>query len=236
MTTELFDLLHQHGAALVGCGDLRAIEPEKRKDLPFGLSIAVAVDPRIILGLSEGPTAAYYEEYKRLNALLDQLDEMAAEFLTARGYHAFAKTRSTVEIDGSVHRTELPHKTVATRAGLGWIGNCALLVTESYGSAVRISTVLTDAPLRLSEPVNASKCGSCTVCRDICPAGAVSGRNWALDLDRDGFYDAHACRKTARERSGKAGIDESLCGLCILRCPWTQKYLAKSAEKEPGKK
>ena len=54
---------------------------------------------------------------------------------------------------------ELPHKTVATRAGIGWIGKCALLVTEKYGSAIRLTTVLTDMDLETDQPINGSKCG-----------------------------------------------------------------------------
>lgn len=63
------------------------------------------------------------------------------------------------------------------------------------------------------------------VCQEVCPAKAIKGLNWSVNIERDFFYNPYDCRKIARERSGKIGIDESLCGLCILECPWTKKYI-----------
>lgn len=54
---------------------------------------------------------------------------------------------------------------------------------------------------------------------------AVSGELWSVDRHRDELYKAHDCRKAARERAAKAGIDATLCGMCIYVCPWTQKYI-----------
>ena len=42
-------------------------------------------------------------------------------------------------------------KTAATRAGLGWIGKTALLVTPEWGPAVRLGTVFTYAALGAGE-------------------------------------------------------------------------------------
>jgi epoxyqueuosine reductase QueG len=99
--------------------------------------------------------------------------------LTNEGYKAFAKNRGKVIVDQSVKRSKLPHKTVATLSGLGWIGKCALLVTRDYGAAVRLTVTLTDAPLQTGKPINKSYCGACTECQKNCPAGAVSGKLWS---------------------------------------------------------
>ena len=82
-----------------------------------------------------------------MNDLLGSLVRRGAELLEDRGHKAkpFAATKQA--IDWNALTTRLPHKTVATRAGFGWIGKCALLVTKPFGSALRIATVLTDAPL-----------------------------------------------------------------------------------------
>jgi epoxyqueuosine reductase QueG len=68
---------------------------------------------------------------------------------------------TTYDIDSQTLSTGLPHKTTATLAGLGWIGKCALLVTERYGSAIRLTAVLTEAELPCGEPVSRSRCGAC---------------------------------------------------------------------------
>ena len=65
LNKEIKDLLLAAGASLVGFADLREIDPDARHNLPFGITIAKALNPRIMAGIIEGPTKDYYEEYKR---------------------------------------------------------------------------------------------------------------------------------------------------------------------------
>jgi epoxyqueuosine reductase QueG len=124
------------------------------------------------------------------------------------------------------YNTVLPHKTVATRAGIGWIGKSALLVTREYGSMIRLSSILTDAPLYFAEPIDDSACGGCTVCTKACPADAISGKRWQAGVAREDFFDALKCRKTASERAELGfGGGAIICGKCIVVCPYTQRYL-----------
>ncbi len=227
ISEEIRSELKQKGASIVGYADLSSLPEKDRKGYPYGIIIGVALIPEIVSGIRSGPTLQYYEEYKRVNTMLNELGEYTEALLKGKGFEALAKTKKVVEIDEGTIRTELPHKTVATRAGIGWIGKCALLVTEEYGSAIRITSILTNAVLDTGTPINNSRCGGCLICKNICPAGAVSGDIWDLNKDRDEFYNAFDCRNTARERSGRIGLNESLCGLCILACPWTQRYLKK---------
>jgi len=193
------------------------------------ISIAVALQAEIIREISNGPTRRYYGEYKRANELLSGLCAGAVETLRACGHKAVA-IEPTVEINEGVRRTlttPLPHKTVATRAGLGWIGKSALLITKEYGPAVRLATVLTDAPLETGEPIDDSGCGDCSECVVRCPAKAICGRNWKAGSPRDSIYDAFGCCAEAKERSRAIGIHATICGICINACPWTQKYLSR---------
>ncbi|MCL2544641.1 MAG: 4Fe-4S binding protein [Clostridia bacterium] len=226
LTERFRNALRAKGAALVGFADLGELPAEQRQGFPRGILIAMPWDPAALRSIEDGPTSAYHADYDGLNERLDALATYAESWLTTRGHRALAKTRAVVRESASVYGTLLPHKTVATRAGVGWIGKCALLVTRAYGSAVRISSILTDAPLQTDAPIDESACGSCEVCAAACPAGAVSGKPWHAGLPRAAFWDAEACRRTARERSLRS-LDKpiTLCGLCILRCPWTQRYL-----------
>lgn len=221
--------LVEKGASIVGFAELSSVSEEARRGFPYGIVFGVALDPAVVMGIKNGPTMEYYHEYKRLNSLLNELGEYTEKLLRDNGYAALAKTQSVVVVDDSTKRTELPHKTVATRAGIGWIGKSALLVTEEYGSALRISSVLTNAELKAGTPVNSSRCGDCTICKNCCPGGAISGKIWSVGIDRDEFYHAFDCRRAALERSGRIGLHETICGLCIVKCPWTQRYLAKHA-------
>lgn len=225
--SQIQEMLMEAGACKVGAGDLSALPEEQRRGLPRGISIAVAMNLDVINHLGAGMTSAYYDEYKRTNALLDELALLAAELLERQGYKAIPVIRKESKVSYREHASLLPHKTVATRAGMGWIGKNALLVTREFGSAVRITSVLTDAPLPCADPVNESSCGECTMCVSNCPGQAPLGPAWSADLSRGDFFDVLSCRKACIERSWCAVRGESLCSLCVLVCPWTQKAIEK---------
>ena len=113
------------------------------------------------------------------------------------------------------NRTKLPHKTVAVRAGLGWIGKSNVLLTPEYGGAVRLSSLLTDAPVEPCSHRMESLCGACQICTLACPAGAIKGAAWAIGMDRDLMFDMRACEATAMRLSlENFGDGETICGIC----------------------
>jgi len=225
LTGFIKDELLCHGADIVGIGDLRELPAEMRCGLPSGICVAVKYPTEVIRGIAALPTRAYRDWYHRLNERLDLLVTLGAQALRMLGYEAIAQTRARVGTGEDILHTVLPHKTVATRAGIGWIGKSALLVTEQFGSMVRISSILTNAPLETAEPVNESKCGDCMICTNACPAGAVSGRVWEVGLPREAIFDAARCRDTARARAMQGfGGDITICGKCIEACPYTRRH------------
>jgi len=231
LTSYIQDELLCHGADLVGFGDLTELPPDVRSNLPIGISVAVKYPKEIIKGIRDLPTKDYYDQYNLINKKLDMLVTLGAEALQAEGYQAIAKTMAVVEQDETDYSTILPHKTVATRARIGWIGKSALLVTEKYGSMIRISSILTDAPLKTAKPIVGSKCGGCHICKNACPAGAIKGNRWRVGVSRDEIYDAKLCREAARERAKQGfGIEITQCGKCIVVCPYTQRYLMEERE------
>lgn len=222
LTAELAAVLRESGADLVGFGDISGLSGA----WPRCVALAAALPVSIIRGIADGPTPDYYEQYHALNARLDSLAELAASYIRERGFRALAQT-TTVVVESAGYRTPFPHKTCATRSGLGWIGKSALLVTPAFGPAVRLSSVLTDAALdRLGEPINTSLCGGCTRCQDHCPGRAIQGGLWDVSVEREALVDVEACRQAARalawERLGKK---ITLCGRCIEVCPYTQSYI-----------
>ena len=232
MCSQIKAALLNRGASLVAFADLIQMPADVRHSMRFAISIAVALDPSIIAEVRTGPTPEYYSEYRRANALLSDLAKFAANMLKDYGFQAIPKEPTHVGIDPKTHSTILPHKTIATRAGLGWIGKCALLVTEEYGSAIRLTTVLTDAELETATPTDRQICGDCMVCVNLCPGNAPSGRNWNVNVHRDLFFNAFACARAARECAvTKIGVDDTFCGICISVCPWTIKYIKRQGDK-----
>ena len=214
------------GADIAGFGSLAELPGDVRADMPIGISVAVIYPKKVIQGIALLPTEEYREWYEKLNEKLDLIVTGGAEFLRGMGYNAVAQTRAYVGNGEIQNNMDLPHKTVATRAGIGWIGKSALLVTDEYGSAIRLSSILTDAPLTTAAPVDTSRCGECLICTDACPAEAVSGKEWHVRLYRDEFFDHVKCRKTAREREKQGFNGEvTICGKCIEACPYTQRYI-----------
>jgi len=229
LAKELYSVLHGAGAALVGFADMRQVPAEARQGLPRAVSIAVARDPFFVASLSNGPPPESPGEFRRNNELLDELRSLAVRVLQQHGHQAITRRTQQYGVDEATLSTVLPHKTAATRAGLGWIGRCAVLVTEAYGSAVRITTVLTDAPLPVGTPLDDSLCGDCRACVDACPGRAVTGRAWRLGVPREALLDAFTCRDTGKALSQARGLSENhYCAYCVAVCPQTQSYLRRA--------
>ncbi|MDD3714998.1 MAG: epoxyqueuosine reductase, partial [Atribacterota bacterium] len=129
--------LLEEGASLVGFADVSSLANDISTQFPYAISIAVALNPAIIAKINNGPTADYFEEYKKTNLFLSDLGKFTAKLLFNLGYKSFPLEPTTESFDRKTLTTFLPHKTIATRAGLGWIGKSALLTTKHYGSAIR---------------------------------------------------------------------------------------------------
>ena len=199
LAQEITQYLTEQGAVRVGFADLHGVTGAS---LPYGITALVALPREIVGPLVDQPHRAYYDAYQ-----------------------ATANTEEHLPT-GAEDRSPLPHKAVACRAGLGWIGKNNLLTTPDFGGAVRLCTVVTDAPLPTAEPILSSRCGSCRVCVDACPSSALYGTLWHTGLDRDDLFDHLLCERTAKERSGRSfGIPIAICGKCFAVCPYTQRYL-----------
>lgn len=171
----LTKILLQEGASAFGYAEISSLPAEIRYGLNYAVSIVTALDAAIVGRIGGGPDHAYYGEYRRANTLLARLGRHGARFLEEHGYTAMPLPPTGEGFDHHTLSIALPHKTVATRTGIGWIVKSALLITEQYGASIRLSTILTDAVLETAAPVNVSRCGDCAACVKKCPGR----RSWA---------------------------------------------------------
>lgn len=118
----------------------------------------------------------------------------------------------------------------AARAGLGFTGKNAMLISRRHGNWLLLATLLTrveftpDAPVKLSghaEPVGLL-CGKCTRCLDACPTAAFAA---------PGVIDARRCisyqtieNKGIIPRELRPAIGHHLfgCDVCLEVCPWNR--------------
>jgi epoxyqueuosine reductase QueG len=221
MTADDIDrLLHQDGVALWG---VAANEPRMAlaPELPRAISLVAHHDAAAMAGVEREPTAAYYADYKRLNALLDAAAAALAAALRAAGHAAEAVPATVCEdeydaVEDWGDAGVFAHKTAATRAGLGWIGKTALFVSPALGPWVRLATVFTDVDLSVGAPVTEGACGACRRCVDACPAGAGRDVTWSAGMPRDDLFDEKACEVYTERFDDLGGV----CGSCLAVCPY----------------
>ena len=229
---ELKNRLMAAGASLVGFADFTGAELPDGFDYPGGISIAVALEPKILAGIKDNPTKDYEAEYDLVNAKLNELSYMGEKILTEAGYSAKAITATIHNYDRANLKAPFQHKTTAIWAGLGWIGKLDVLVTEQYGSGLRFATVLTDLSPGEKDvkPIMESKCGDCVSCADACPAGASKRINWKFGMKREDLIDIMACNESITSRVKELGLNRAICGICLVSCPWTRRYIDENID------
>jgi epoxyqueuosine reductase QueG len=171
------------------------------------------------------PTAAYHDDYRRLNATLNDAGRAVADLLRDAGHRALvvdATLEDYDEVEDWGHAGVFAHKTAATRAGLGWIGKTALFVSPVWGPKVRLATVFTDLDLPSGVSVDTGRCGRCRRCVDACPAHAGRDVRWVAGMPRDELYDEAACEAYLDRFPELAGV----CGVCVAVCPFGRRALA----------
>ena len=150
------------------------------------------------------------------------------EKLDAVGSRLGAEYRVLVDANQHVDRE------AAARAGVGFYGKNTMLITRRHGSWVVLGTLVTAAELEPT-PQLALDCGSCRLCIDACPTGA---------LDEPGTLDANRClsywtqSKHPIPEAYREALEDRVygCDICQDVCPWNrgvEKRRAAAAEAGP---
>jgi epoxyqueuosine reductase len=152
-------------------------------------------------------------------------------------YDAYAEVRSRLDALGRrlggeyrvlVDANQHVDREAAARSGVGFYGKNTLLITRKHGSWVVLGTLVTTAELEPAPPLDLD-CGSCRLCIDACPTGA---------LDDPGTVDANKCLSywTQSKHSVPEPYREALedrvygCDICQDVCPWNRGIEKRRAD------
>jgi epoxyqueuosine reductase QueG len=219
---ELKNILKRNGATLVGFSDLGEKASPEFPHLRYAVTIVRRLSDTVVETINGKPTIMYFHHYRTTNTKLDLLALDAVDFIESQGYSALpiAASQST-NTDKDAYRGVFSHKTAAVLSGLGFIGKNALFITPEYGSKIRLATVLTDMPLSPEFPVMTGGCGSCEICKNACPAKAITGNNYVYGEARDTILDARRCSEHMKTYKdiGRGAV----CGICMRVCPYNQR-------------
>ena len=223
LETKIQEVLTKQGAAFVHFVDVSEFLPEQNRGLNTAILFGLALSPEFIAEVASNENYVRdlvlanrqdEDEFSQKELEVGRMADELAKFLQEQGYRAWSQSDKNQEenghYDSKSHTTPLPHKTIAVKAGLGWIGKHDLLITREWGSAISMCSVLTNVPIQVENtPEMQSRCGNCAICKEVCEPGAISGKSWSKGIDRDQLVDVQKC---------------TTCLKCLVHCPWTKSY------------
>jgi len=144
-------------------------------------------------------------------------------------YHAYAELREKLDALGRrlggdyrvlVDENDHVDREGAARSGVGFYGKNTMLITRRHGSWVVLGTLVTDVEIERSQPL-ALDCGSCRLCIDACPTGALDEPG-TLDSTRCLSYWSQAPGAIPEEYREELGAQVYGCDICQDVCPWNR--------------
>ncbi len=120
-------------------------------------------------------------------------------------------------------------RSLAVRAGLGWIGKSSMFVAPRYGSALFLCEILTDLELPPDPPFTRDGCGSCRRCVDACPNGCIDPDTRTIRADRCAAYLTIEHKgEFTEEQSALVGNHLFGCDECLRACPHNSRNTGRS--------
>jgi epoxyqueuosine reductase len=144
-------------------------------------------------------------------------------------YDAYAELREKLEALGCrlggayrvlVDENQHVDREAAARAGVGFYGKNTLLITRRFGSWVVLGTLVSDLALEPTPRLELD-CGSCTLCIEACPTGALDEPG-TLDATKCLSYWTQSAQPIPDEYQRALGAQVYGCDICQDVCPWNR--------------
>jgi epoxyqueuosine reductase len=154
---------------------------------------------------------AYGEDYHHV--IKDKLKELIAFIEEEIG---------EVNGRGFVDSAPVMDKAWAKKAGLGWIGKNANLITREQGSFFFIADLIIDLVIEADGPIT-DFCGTCTRCIDACPTDAIV-QPYVVDGSKCISYLTIELKDELLPKEFAGKMDNWMfgCDICQDVCPWNR--------------
>ncbi|MEE1944406.1 tRNA epoxyqueuosine(34) reductase QueG [Pedobacter sp. KR3-3] len=113
-------------------------------------------------------------------------------------------------------------KAWAQKAGLGWRGKNANLISKDAGSFFFLAELIIDLELEYDKPFVADHCGSCTRCIDACPTDAIVAPYTVDGSKCISYLTIELKNEIPAEFKGKMENWMFGCDICQDVCPWNR--------------
>ncbi len=202
-------------------GSAAALWPEARSVIMLAESYTPEVDPLAVLGAPDRGAVSVYAQGKDYHDLVKRR-------LKRLGRWLLEQAEPGAEIKVFVDTAPVMEKPLAQAAGLGWQGKHTNLLSRDLGNWFFLGAIFTTLELPV-DAAEASHCGTCTACLDICPTQAFPAP-YQLDARRCISYLTieHRGPVDAALR-GLMGNRIYGCDDCLAVCPWN-KFAQEAAE------
>lgn len=170
-----------NGADLVGVINVEALDEHAediQKILPGAKSVMVVAAKHSLAAIrSQNIQTGQFDTIHAYNQSA-RAAHTTSRFFESEGFPA-AAVPAFIPIDMQAPkkgmRGEICWRRAGVRAGLGSYGENGLLVTPEFGSAIRMSGLVTTAGLQADTPLKQDICDHCLRCAEACPVNALSG-------------------------------------------------------------
>jgi epoxyqueuosine reductase len=149
---------------------------------------------------------ARYTWYDGYTVLRERLDELGRRLGGEYG----------VFVDANQH----VDREAAVRSGVGFYGKNTMLITRRHGSWVVLGTLITTAAVESTPPLQLD-CGSCTLCIEACPTGALDDPG-VVDATKCLSYWTQAPAPIPEGYRAELGPQVYGCDICQDVCPWNR--------------